>query len=453
MTLWWLPGAVRERVSALVHNRLAMKTSLGDVRLGLGSLSIADVELTAAVGDGLKVRISEVEVEANPFMAILRGTDAVQSIVISDVSVTLRSGSTGLRSVMKKLSGTKTGKAGQVSSSARRSVRVRGLTVKIEDAHGTLLALEGGEVHHQGAALSLDLSSLKLGGGPSSAIAMRDLTARLERREGSFVLREAALASAEIILEKHIPTPDDEEPQQAAGAVEVSSLAGRLRALLSGLAPEESKDAVSAKGPAGSPYRRLSPDVSITLQRASVRSANGAGGQRLLDDLEFTIKGESDNMLRISGRGEAHGGGILRWDMRLWPEALRADGNVDISSLPLSLVAPLLPELPWHEPENSRIDAQLFMQSESVDSIAVKGEVQLRDAAIYSPRVAPGPITDIQIGVKGQGHWLPLKRRLEIEQAGPAPEVVLEVTWGWYWRGDQMLRERSGVAIVPRCVI
>ena len=47
----------------------------------------------------------------------------------------------------------------------------------------------------------------------------------------------------------------------------------------------------------------------------------------------------------------------------------------------------------------------------------------------------------------------PVTLGLEIEQAGPAPEVVLEVTWGWYWRGDQMLRERSGVAIVPRCVI
>ena len=42
----------------------------------------------------------------------------------------------------------------------------------------------------------------------------------------------------------------------------------------------------------------------------------------------------------------------------------------------------------------------------------------------------------------------PVTLGLEIEQAGPAPEVVLEVTWGWYWRGDQMLRQRSGVAIV-----
>ena len=47
----------------------------------------------------------------------------------------------------------------------------------------------------------------------------------------------------------------------------------------------------------------------------------------------------------------------------------------------------------------------------------------------------------------------PVTLGLEIEQAGPAPEVVLEVTWGWYWRGDQMLRQRSGFAIVPRCVI
>ena len=98
----------------------------------------------------------------------------------------------------------------------------------------------------------------------------------------------------------------------------------------------------------------------MTLKRASVMGADGAGNKPLLDDLDATIKGESDDTLRITGQGDAHGGGKLRWDMRLWPEALRADGNVDISSLPLKLVANLLPEIPWHEPEHSRIDAQLF---------------------------------------------------------------------------------------------
>jgi hypothetical protein len=30
----------------------------------------------------------------------------------------------------------------------------------------------------------------------------------------------------------------------------------------------------------------------------------------------------------------------------------------------------------------------------------------------------------------------PLTLGLEIEEAGPAPEVVLEATWGWYWAAD-----------------
>jgi transposase len=30
----------------------------------------------------------------------------------------------------------------------------------------------------------------------------------------------------------------------------------------------------------------------------------------------------------------------------------------------------------------------------------------------------------------------PLALGVEIEKAGPAPEVVLEATWGWYWAPD-----------------
>jgi transposase len=37
----------------------------------------------------------------------------------------------------------------------------------------------------------------------------------------------------------------------------------------------------------------------------------------------------------------------------------------------------------------------------------------------------------------------PLNLGLEIEKAGPAPEVVLEATWGWYWAAD-VITEAGG---------
>jgi transposase len=37
----------------------------------------------------------------------------------------------------------------------------------------------------------------------------------------------------------------------------------------------------------------------------------------------------------------------------------------------------------------------------------------------------------------------PLTLGLEIEEAGPAPEVVLEATWGWYWAAD-VIAEAGG---------
>ncbi|MGH8937045.1 MAG: IS110 family transposase [Acidimicrobiia bacterium] len=37
----------------------------------------------------------------------------------------------------------------------------------------------------------------------------------------------------------------------------------------------------------------------------------------------------------------------------------------------------------------------------------------------------------------------PLTLGLEIEEAGPEPEVVLEATWGWYWAAD-VITEAGG---------
>jgi transposase len=37
----------------------------------------------------------------------------------------------------------------------------------------------------------------------------------------------------------------------------------------------------------------------------------------------------------------------------------------------------------------------------------------------------------------------PLTLGLEIEKAGPSPEVVLEATWGWYWAAD-VISEAGG---------
>ena len=42
----------------------------------------------------------------------------------------------------------------------------------------------------------------------------------------------------------------------------------------------------------------------------------------------------------------------------------------------------------------------------------------------------------------------PLTLGLEIEEAGPAPEVVLEATWGWYWAADVISQAGGNVDLV-----
>ena len=44
----------------------------------------------------------------------------------------------------------------------------------------------------------------------------------------------------------------------------------------------------------------------------------------------------------------------------------------------------------------------------------------------------------------------PLTLGLEIEKAGPAPEVVLEATWGWYWAADVITQAGDGCIWLTR---
>jgi len=91
--------------------------------------------------------------------------------------------------------------------------------------------------------------------------------------------------------------------------------------------------------------------------------------------------------------------------------------------LPLTLLAPFLPAVPWYEPENGRVDAELVIKTEP-DGIAFSGDASLRDAALSSPRIAATPVHGIELSASGHGRFLPLSHRLEIADArlglGPA---------------------------------
>ena len=99
------------------------------------------------------------------------------------------------------------------------------------------------------------------------------------------------------------------------------------------------------------------------------------------------------------------------------PKALRAEGSLSFSRFPLSLVAPLGPNIPWHEPEKTMLSASLELKEASATHISVSGTVGVTGAALFSERIAPGPVRGINIEIEGKGSWSPTERLLKIDEA------------------------------------
>jgi hypothetical protein len=158
---------------------------------------------------------------------------------------------------------------------------------------------------------------------------------------------------------------------------------------------------------------RFAKDAKLSLAHGRVLRHDGS---EALSGLSVSAKVEQGGALHLTGQGRAEKEGAVGWNLRVWPDALRAEGTVDLKTLPLSVLAPLLPSVPWHEPEAARVDASLRLAAESAERIVLAGEVSIQDAALSSPRLAPVPVRDIDITVGGNGYFVPAQRLLVIEK-------------------------------------
>ena len=176
----------------------------------------------------------------------------------------------------------------------------------------------------------------------------------------------------------------------------------------------------------------------------------GANGAPILEGLEGTLQVRPGRALLLSVSGKASAGGALSCDLNLRPEKLQADGQIVLRSLPLDLIAPFLPAVPWYEAENGRVDAQLLVKTESAEVVALSGEASLRDAAIFAARIAPGPVRGVGLALRGKGRFLPLQRRLEIDEAAltTPSDATVRLSGAVEWTRDHYLFDID--AVLPK---
>jgi hypothetical protein len=316
-----------------------------------------------------------------------------------------------------------------------------------------------------------------IGALPDHQLEVEGVAVRAQRGAGGLRLSRVTAARARLALANVAPEPpapppadedegeDEEGAAVAAATVEPappstwSRLLGFLRAALPAPPPATAKSEPAGKPASGRPpaeragavFERLSDDAVLTLQTASVHDG-GLDRAAILQNLHAELKVQRPRALSFTGSGKAQGSGSISWDVVLRPEQLQADGRIGLRSLPLSLIAPFLPTVPWHEPEHGRVDASLVVKTESAQVVALSGEASLRDASIAAARIAATPVRDINASLRGQGRFLPLQKRLEIAESELAiDDAAVKLTGAVEWTADHYLFDLDAVLPLTPC--
>jgi hypothetical protein len=400
------PGAVRDAVVERVRSATGLSAEIEDVSVGFSGVTLRGLRIGER-DSGPRARIDSLDVEGNLLSLAISGLGAVSSLRVSGVLVHVPTDAEQTLALRARLT-EKGAKRSGASHAARAlpDVRVAHMTLEISDARGSLVHVSEATLTHKAGALELDAQRAVIGGKSAQ---LSNIKARAHREPSGTRLRSVTAREAALQL------PD--EAAEGAGP----SLQARLMAALRGerasttpsatTAPTTSTTTTAKKS---DPLERLAAGASFVLEKGRVLRPDGS---EVLGGLHASIKLEPDKALRLEGKGRGERGGSVGWDLRVLPSALRAEGTLDIEALPLSVLAPLLPGLPWHEPQNARVDASLRLAAESAERIALAGELTLSNAAISSARLSAVPVRNIEIVVGGNGFFVPAARRLEIEKA------------------------------------
>jgi Transglycosylase/Domain of Unknown Function (DUF748) len=401
----WLPSLVRSRVSEVARERFGLAVTVTHVSIGLGGVSLAGLHFTSPMGLGVRASVAQMRARAGLLSALVRGSVAIERAELEGVAISIDRTSPAALDLMRRLqrgapSTERQGSAGE------REVKISGLAFALGEGPRDVVRCRGANVQWRAGRLTGRVASLKLAHGHAIA-ELRGLEV-VVARSPQWRLEKLAAEGAEVVL--------DEVASEGASRTLVPASDGAPRSLATW-------------------SERLGAGATLLVRSAQLTRQAATGRTTILQNVRAELRAESAQQMHVSVHGAADGGGRMDVEMRVWPGDLRADGKVTLRALPLTLLSPLLPQVPWYEPERSSIDAELEVRAESPARVALSGRAVLERGAIFSPRIAPTPVHVGKLSLEGKGAWLPAQRRLEVSdgrlglgEASVAVTGALELT-------------------------
>lgn len=159
---------------------------------------------------------------------------------------------------------------------------------------------------------------------------------------------------------------------------------------------------------------RLADDFSMQIDTLILPAVGGFGSFQI-DKLRIEREEQGGRRgLSIKGSGQDAEDARADFDLTVSLSELRADGRLDIERLRLGTLSAFFPWIPFHEPENGRLDVSLLLNAGSLNEIAYEADLDLHQVGFYSPRIAADPIVDVAFGLTATGKWRRDERALSV---------------------------------------
>jgi hypothetical protein len=395
-------------VASAVDKRFGLHSLIDGVGFSLRGLTLHGVHVAADDAAALQVDVEDVQVALSWLSAPFDGAGAVTGVSAAGVDADVDIASPAYQTLRERMRATT--KSPNQTPHAQRTLQAARFSLTVREGQQEVLVIDGTEAEVGPTQITASASRMRATKPGLASAALSGVELKALRGD---TLRLQQLNVNEATLSITTPAPS---VTAAAAAPDVADDDAANDA-------EPSPKPALAAQPAGHDHRaslqallaKFTPDAVMQLERARIEQVIGKTRVPVLSDVACQLKVQPDGALRVTGKGSAQAGGVLDVDMRIWPADLRADGRVKLSALPLTLLVPILPSVPWFEPEHSRIDASLLIKAESPARVALEGSVELRGVGLSAERIAAVPVRGISLGISGRGHWLPLGRRLEIE--------------------------------------
>ncbi len=417
-----VPAWLSASAAGALAGRTGAECSVESVSLGIGETTLRGVVLR---WPNRVVGLRVVHVDAGAIALALEGGSAVHAVRVDGGDVELTIGAADASRAEADTS------AGPGLGWPR--VELAGVRVGVADAGGSLVSVESldGWVDRGRAELTLadirvgdaaEIVSLELEGDLATRALERVTThgGRLLVGQGEGnpwpALRARLRGEPLAVVEAHETEGEDEAPppdDPPASAERASSLLD-LR-------------------------RYFAADAEVLVHDLAIEEARCETDCTLLADLEVTVRGTDEEHVITTGSGTPRGGGRVHWDLDTVPAELRATGDVALDGLSLATLLPVLPSLPLHRPEDTRISGALSLRGRGM-RVEAEGRLDVTELAVEHARIASAPIRHIDVAMVGAAAFDPDARRLELtELRVSAGRASVTTTGAIEWAPDHYL--------------